>query len=389
MDNKCVSCKKEVAAEDKAMICDLCEEWEHVTCMRQSDRPTEALYDAMVSCRTKALIFSCTVCRKKGSIVKRLLQHEYESARAEDERLASARLLSDRDEQLCKLREELEKVSGERDQLREQLTQAPRGTIKHEELTSSSVAREIRRQTDDLHTTRDAEQSESSEGDDDPADGGSDSSSTVTGRLHPPGFKQLCGRVPKFSGDKGDSDFALWVEDFEEASKDCGWSNTQRARWFSWFIAGPAKTTWRRSLTEADRSSWKAIKKVYLGQYGIHLDPRTAYQRCHELQYEQFSSVQGLVDAMRDYQRMAPQKLRDETLESILWNKVPVELQQEVKEITDGSDQELLQQLLKAETVLAERKRRKRTLANSRRVPNHQSEEGDAGKDVRLIRSIH
>ena len=95
-----------------------------------------------------------------------------------------------------------------------------------------------------------------------------------------------------------------------------------------------------------------------MGHYGIHLDPRTVYQRCHELQYEQFNFVQGLVDAMRDYQRMAPQKLRDETLESILWNKVPIELQQEIKEITDGSVQELLQKLLRAETVLAEWKRR-------------------------------
>jgi len=34
---------------------------------------------------------------------------------------------------------------------------------------------------------------------------------------------------------------------------------------------------------------------------------------------------------------MAPQKLKDETLESILWNKVPVELQQELKEILDNS----------------------------------------------------
>ena len=42
-------------------------------------------------------------------------------------------------------------------------------------------------------------------------------------------------------------------------------------------------------------------------------------------------SVQGLMKAMHDYQRMAPRKLTDDTLESILWNKVPVELQQEVK----------------------------------------------------------
>ena len=61
---------------------------------------------------------------------------------------------------------------------------------------------------------------------------------------------------------------------------------------------------------------------------------------------------------MRDYQRMAPQKLTDTVLESILWNKVPVKLQKEVKEITDGSVQELLQKLLKAESVVEERDRR-------------------------------
>ena len=94
--------------------------------------------------------------------------------------------------------------------------------------------------------------------------------------------------------------------------------------------------------------------KIYRGQYGIHLDLRTAYQRCQELRYEQFGSVQGLLDAMRDYQHMALRKLTDETLELILWNKVPIELQKEVKEITDGSVQELLYLLLKAEAVLQE-----------------------------------
>ena len=34
---------------------------------------------------------------------------------------------------------------------------------------------------------------------------------------------------------------------------------------------------------------------------------------------------------------MTMMKLTDETLESILCNKVPIELQKEVKEITDGS----------------------------------------------------
>ena len=42
---------------------------------------------------------------------------------------------------------------------------------------------------------------------------------------------------------------------------------------------------------------------------------------------------------MRDYQRMAPTELTDETLESILWNKALVELRREVWEIPDVSIQ--------------------------------------------------
>ena len=55
---------------------------------------------------------------------------------------------------------------------------------------------------------------------------------------------------------------------------------------------------------------------------------------------------------MRDYQRMAPSKLSDEVLESILCTKVPVELQRETKVITAGSVQELLHKLLHAESIL-------------------------------------
>jgi len=51
---------------------------------------------------------------------------------------------------------------------------------------------------------------------------------------------------------------------------------------------------------------------------------------------------------------MAPQKLTDVALESILWNKVPLKLQREEREITDGSVQELLQKLLHTESVVEE-----------------------------------
>jgi len=68
MDDRCVMCKEEVVTDDKAILCDVCESWEHVTCMRQSERPSEKLYEAMVSCRTKALVCMYAKFRKHGSL---------------------------------------------------------------------------------------------------------------------------------------------------------------------------------------------------------------------------------------------------------------------------------------------------------------------------------
>ena len=62
---------------------------------------------------------------------------------------------------------------------------------------------------------------------------------------------------------------------------------------------------------------------------------------------------------------MAPEKLADTPMESILWNKVPIALQQELKEIPDGSAQELLQKLLRTETTLQERERRNKEARQS------------------------
>ena len=61
---------------------------------------------------------------------------------------------------------------------------------------------------------------------------------------------------------------------------------------------------------------------------------------------------------MRDYQHMAPQQLSDAKLESFLWNKVPIKLQKEVSQMTEGSLQELFQKWLKAYEVIEERERR-------------------------------
>ena len=100
----------------------------------------------------------------------------------------------------------------------------------------------------------------------------------------PPGFKELRERVNKFAGD-GKEDFEVWLADYCEATKDCGWTDQLRAHWFSWFLTGAAKHTWQRTLNAEDKATWASIVQSYKEHYGVHMDPRTTYLRSHELQY--------------------------------------------------------------------------------------------------------
>ena len=354
----CVSCKEEVEDGQPALRCDICNLWEHVGCIRQAERPSDALYRAMTECNTHSLLYVCSCCHRQGPVPKRLLQLDLERTRANDERLASARQLEERDATIAELRAQMTQLVAREGSLQDEVLRLSR------QLTHVSVASNT---SATVETDPPPETSEPLLEDDESS---SSEDSSVTSREsrrrakrvdpYPPGFKALIDRVGKFSGAKGIAgDFEAWLEDFVEATGDCNWDDGSRAKWFSWFLTGPAKASWQHTLKTEDKSQWERIKEVFKGEYGIHLDPRTAYQRCHELRYEQFGSAQSLLTAMREYQRIAPHKLTDVCLESILWNKVPIELQKEVKEITtDGSVQELLQKLMQAEAVVQERKRR-------------------------------
>ena len=91
----CVTCKEEVESDHQAMECDYCEQWEHVECVKERDRPTEELYQALVRCRgSKVIQYVCSRCRKKGSVSRIMLDKEYELTRVSDElaRAADAKL---------------------------------------------------------------------------------------------------------------------------------------------------------------------------------------------------------------------------------------------------------------------------------------------------------
>jgi len=167
-------------------------------------------------------------------------------------------------------------------------------------------------------------------------------------------FKELRDRVAKFSGELSE-DFDIWLADYCKATTDCGWTDALRARWFSWFLAGTAKHIWKHTLRREDKTQWNNILASYRSHYRVQIKPRTAYLHCRELQYGDFHSVQGLLEAMKDYQRMAPDQLSNDNLISILWNKVPIKLQKGVEEIKDWSLHELLHCLLRDEARVAER----------------------------------
>ena len=275
-----------------------------------------------------------------------------------EQRLASERLLEERQCRIKNLLVDKEELVKEKNQLLVQLsgkTEMPFMDKAHhvpsiESATGSSDAITMSPLlSDDLSSeTSDEEENRSSRRE-------------VNNRAssgHSPGFKDIRARVGRFSGKTGGEDFSLWLSDYKEATTDFCWDDEKRAKWFSWFLEGPAKATWQRTLTTEERASWSSITSIFQGQYGVHMDPRTAYIRCHELRYEDFGSVQALLESMREYQRIAPEKLSDTNLESILWNKVPYTLQREVGELKDWALQELFQRLLKAEARVQERERR-------------------------------
>ena len=100
----CVSCKEEVEDGQPGLRCDICNLWEHVGCIRQAERPSDALYRAMMECNTHSLLYVCSCCHRQGPVPKRLLQLDLERTRANDERLASARQLEERDATIVELR---------------------------------------------------------------------------------------------------------------------------------------------------------------------------------------------------------------------------------------------------------------------------------------------
>ena len=88
----------------------------------------------------------------------------------------------------------------------------------------------------------------------------SDSDSGAISFKYPPAFKELQKCIDKFSSKSDENDVEIWLGDFTEATTDCMWTDIERARWLSWFLAGSAKVTWQRTVKSEDKTSWQKIR---------------------------------------------------------------------------------------------------------------------------------
>lgn len=61
----CSVCNEEVSNDGKALLCELCEIWEHQHCVRQADRSIEDLYQNITTCNNRSIVYVCTACRQR------------------------------------------------------------------------------------------------------------------------------------------------------------------------------------------------------------------------------------------------------------------------------------------------------------------------------------
>ena len=318
----CVSCTQQVDIKDHAIQCELCKSWKHINCIREVDRPSEGLYAMLCEVQCNILCAVCSICRGKGSITQKVHELETRVILLDHQQQMSKLPLQEKERLVELLQGELLEVKSERDDLRRIIEKEQLKWTESKTASTTPKVESPKQASDPQPQLKERPQHVQFENLQNADDHSSDSDSGATSFKYPPVFRELQKRIDKFSGKSDENDFEVWLVDFTEATTYCSWTDHERAKWFSWFLSGSAKVTWQRTVKTEDKTSWQKIVEIFRGQYGIHMDPRTAYQRCHDLQYNSFGSVQGLLEAMRDYQRMAPQKLSDANLESILWNKV-------------------------------------------------------------------
>jgi len=96
----CSTCKEEVLDTQRALFCDLCEWWEHLNFMKACERPSEQCYKALIESRCNSIVFTCSCCRRKGTLARKLFQSEVALESAHSELKFCERLLHENQQHL-------------------------------------------------------------------------------------------------------------------------------------------------------------------------------------------------------------------------------------------------------------------------------------------------
>ena len=101
------SCKDDVKNVDPALQCEVCGLWEHLSCMREPDKPSEELYTLLCQSQCNAPWAVCSICRSQHSVVKKLYEAESKILVLEERLHCSELLLQEEKRMVDQLQGEL------------------------------------------------------------------------------------------------------------------------------------------------------------------------------------------------------------------------------------------------------------------------------------------
>ena len=110
--------------------CVRCEQWEHIECIRVCDRPSLELYTLLSVTPSKALVFMCTACRRKGTLARQLAEANITLNSMHTQMGICERLLQERQRLVDSMAAEKDALQLENARLREQLVEARQASDK-------------------------------------------------------------------------------------------------------------------------------------------------------------------------------------------------------------------------------------------------------------------
>jgi len=106
------------------MIKPYCEKWEHTECIKVCDHPSVELYTLLSVTSSKELMFTCTACRRKGTLARQLAEANITLSSMRTQVSIYERLLNEQQQLLQCLASEKDVLQLENAFLRDQLANA-------------------------------------------------------------------------------------------------------------------------------------------------------------------------------------------------------------------------------------------------------------------------